>query len=783
MIEPRLPLAWLGALGALAGCVYTFDNPVTLQDAGSVTGAIVLDGGASGQVVGTRVDLLWSNLSIDLGPSGRFVFLDLPDGTYTLRYTVPPATAGGAPTVGELLDIYLPFTGASVPDTIALGAISVDLPGTVEGTLTVDGGPAAGAIVGAFVQGGDAGVIEYEGYATAADSTGHYSLLLPHGNHAIWASTASAAASLDIDGLNPGEDRTGQDLALAPPELPGSQLSGYVVVDPDGAHAPSSVVEPILSDPFTVDLQPSCSSCQTRISYGTAVPAQGVSAAQVSVTGLQAGAFYEVTCSLPSTSPPIPAVVLPDIPIVAGQVTLLKQIFMLTQNTLDANGALPPDAGTEDGGGDAGLLIDAGVDAGLDGGSDGGFDAGPDGGTDAGRDAGGADAGSQDAGPLCRPPQDAGPAAWSLVDQAVQDPANGSGTAGLADAVVPLPLPGGGHTLIFSEAPSGLYAVADMAGKFGTPFSFWDGGSGSGEVSGTLKGTSFNEGSINFVVWSRYLPNGENLAMAASQTDGGPWTLLSTDQLSPVASRSQSVAAVFDSMGTPWLAEVTDTSDLELAPLSGQTPQPFTDLGFPDAGLSVEGLVATSCTNPADAGAALCLMSYGYQGSTQIYYAWLTIFDPATGAYDTTQLYTPPSATFPTIGGAGIASVGCRQLELGLLLFSPSEPAYVFANIGPGQMPTFSQPDQFFGANPPALFPWRGSALLINQDVDGGFDDVATFGGWQAPPLPLNAGVGGAATQGYVDSSGAVYVALIEPTAFLSEVASTDVLNLYRLTP
>ena len=182
MRQPRRLVA--AGIAALAGCIYTFDNPVEKQSAGSVTGAVLLENAAPGQTIaGARVDLLWSNLSIELGQSGQFAFLDLPDGTYGLRYTVPPATDGGAPAVGERLDIYLPYTASAVPDTIALGTISVIAPATVEGTVTIDGGTAAGAVVGAFVPNGGAETGEYEGYSTTTDSNGHYSLALPHGNH------------------------------------------------------------------------------------------------------------------------------------------------------------------------------------------------------------------------------------------------------------------------------------------------------------------------------------------------------------------------------------------------------------------------------------------------------------------------------------------------------------------------------------------------------------------------------------------------------------------------
>ncbi len=780
------PLA-LSAISALAGCIYNFDNPVSLQDAGTITGALVPDGGVAGQIVGTRVDLLWSNLSIDLGASGQFTFLDLPDGTYTLRYTVPPATPGGVATVGELLDIYLPFTAASVSDTIALGAISVSLPGTVEGNVTADGGAVVGAVVGAFTQGGAPGVIEYEGYATTTDSTGHYSLLLPHGNHAIWASTATEAASLDIDALKPGEDRSGQDLSIALPTLPGSQLSGYVVVDPEGAHASESVVETLLSDPFTVTLSPSCSTCQTRLSFGTPAPAQGVSAAQVAVTGIPAGLSYGVTCALPATSPPIPSLSLSNIPIIAGQSTLLRQIFMLQQTTLATNGALPLDAGIEDGGEDAGPVVDAGVDAGPDGGADAGPDAGTDAGFDAGSDAGpdaGPDGGPADAGPapMCTVPLDAGTALWSLVGS-LADPGAPAGAS--ADVVVSLPLPGGFQTLVISEDQiSTMFVTDNRAGKFGTPAVIWEADAGPGStIEGSLTGTTYRAGSQNFVAWATFSPAGDYPVVAAQQIDGGPWLLLQTGQVSSEFNGDEgNLAAVYDDTGTPWVVASTATSVsvLQFAPLGPGERLPVTEVDLAelgDGGEVLSGLAATSCTNPADGGAAICAVSYGYfvNGS---YAAWLTTLDPASNpqsrAFNTAQIYSAVGGEVLT--GVALSNLGCGFLEVAFVS-DANQGEYRWATLQPGQQPTFDAG----GPEPeglPALFPWRGSAILVSNGNDGTAENVTSLGPWAAPALPSTAGITPNSAEGYVDPTGAVYLGLVyDVSSIMSDI------NLYRLNP
>jgi len=756
MTGARLFAAWLWA-SALTGCIYTFNNPVALQDAGSVTGAVVLDGGAPGQVVGTRVDLLWSDLSINLGQSGQFVFLDLPDGTYTLRYTVPPATAGGSPTVGELLDIYLPFTTSGVPDTIALGSISVSLPGTVEGTITVDGGAAAGAVVGAFVQDGGAGVIEYEGYTTTTDPTGHYSLALPSGNHALWASTATESASLDIDSLQPAEDRTGQDLALAAPQLPGSQLSGYIVVDPDGAHAPSSVVEPILSDPFTVDLQPSCPACQTRLSFGTAAPAQGVAAAQVSVTGLQAGVFYQVTCSLPSTSPPIPAVVLPNIPIIAGESTFLRQIFMLTQTTLDANGALPLDAGTEDGGEDAGPAADAGSDAGTDAGTDAGVDAGPDAGFDAGLD-GGLDAGL-DAGTT-----DAGPPSWTLVGS----------MGGGADTLIPLPV-GGAHELIWSS--QGEISVADDSaapGTFGRPTVIWNGSGGTEAVPDTLVGATGAAGSLNGAAWIDFVNSVALGIEVATQSGQSSWVPQSFTSQYTASGNPNTLSLAFDQSSNLWLSEITNSNQLIISRVGGTS----STLLIPDGGSPAFSVVTSiPCLSPAlKGGDGICL---ALTDGTQT--LWVATFNPATGTLvNASPIYTVnPNQTPPvTLGIPSLAQQPAGgPLTVAVSLKSVSTTSYLwtsfssFANI-PTPTPVLVGTSAETGYGDPGLFSWNGQTLFLVEGSAASMDVLLPASSSDGPALPSAAGTA-TPPYGYLDSSGAINVGLLSSTE----------LQLYTLGP
>jgi hypothetical protein len=119
----RCGWAVLACVSLTSACVYDFDNPVASSPAGTLAGQLVLEGAAAGQSLdGGIIKLAWSGLTVTLDSAGNFVFLDLPDGTYTLVYQVPPVVAGDVPFVGVLRDVVIPAVSGGA-DSVDLGAI------------------------------------------------------------------------------------------------------------------------------------------------------------------------------------------------------------------------------------------------------------------------------------------------------------------------------------------------------------------------------------------------------------------------------------------------------------------------------------------------------------------------------------------------------------------------------------------------------------------------------------------------------------------------------------
>jgi hypothetical protein len=506
-LSPGVHLRTLAAaLIALSGCCYQFQNPVSTQDAGEVTGTLQLVGGAPGQTpAGSTVDLLWSNLSLTLDSSGRFTFLDLADGTYTLRYRVP----GNPAAVGERLDLYLPPTSGG-PDTIALGTIDVDLGALVEGNVQ---GEDAGIVVAAFAPDADGGFGEFEGYATTTDPAGHYQLLLPAGKHELWASNAQQSAPLMVDAVA-GADQTGQDfvafndlsLASGP-----SVLEGYAVLGSLGASASEAQVQAIVPDGgIAIGLRPeACPSCTLETAFQTPAPAAGVTALQL-YQPLTPGQLYDVEVAMTvPTAPAIPPVYLTGIPAIAGRTTLLRQIFLLSQDQLAANGATP-----------------------VDGGNFFATDGGP------------ADGGSTDGGPV-----DAGTIDWSLLGEVAYD-------GGVASAVL-LPDPTSPEATLFAWQTAATIDAAQILGDGGSPappsIVAQDSTSAFPVVGAVATG--------DFLEWAAMGANGYVLEDATQGSPTGGWP---SGQAALLPVNLISLALASDPNGTLWSIWATSAPDAGL---------------------------------------------------------------------------------------------------------------------------------------------------------------------------------------------------------------------------
>jgi hypothetical protein len=341
----------LGPWGALAipvllgaaACFYTFNNPVVTQPLGSIAGRLTLVGGAPGQTLdGATVSLQWSGLHVNVDSSGRFLFLDLPDGTFTLRYEVPPHQANDLPFIGFRHDLLLPKTGGSV-DAIDLGSVAINVAGVIEGNVI---GASGQVVVAAFQPSDpDAGPGEFEGFSTTLDTSvsTHYSLVVPAGTHEISASSANASATRTIS-LQPQDHLTAQDLAVATPANPASTLTGFLVLGGFGASASGPSVNGVIGG-ITADATPESQPNQHVAGFAAQAQMPGTGAAftqPLSPPGLD----FQFTCKIRAGLAPqtFADLTIHTVPAIAGRATHLGQVPWLPQATFAANG-LAPDGG------------------------------------------------------------------------------------------------------------------------------------------------------------------------------------------------------------------------------------------------------------------------------------------------------------------------------------------------------------------------------------------------------------------------------------------------------
>jgi hypothetical protein len=337
-------LAVPALLGA-AACFYKFNNPVVAQPSGSIAGRLTLvDAGLDQTLEGATVTLQWSGLHVNVDSSGRFLFLDLPDGTFTLRYEVPPRHPNDLPFIGFRHDLFLPNSGGQV-DAVDLGNLEISVAATVEGNVIGASGP---VVVAAFQPSDpDAGPGEFEGFSTTLDPsvTTHYSLVLPAGTHEISASSATASATRTV-AVQPQDHMTGQDLTIGAPANPTSTLTGFLVLGGHGASAPKDSVAPTLSS-IVAKTTPEGQPDQTVSGFVQPVQTQGIGAAftqPLSPPGLE----FQFNCTITAAQPPdkfIPSLTIHTLPAIAGRTTHLGQIPWLSASTFVANGIAVPDGG------------------------------------------------------------------------------------------------------------------------------------------------------------------------------------------------------------------------------------------------------------------------------------------------------------------------------------------------------------------------------------------------------------------------------------------------------
>ncbi len=330
---------WLGVmLLGLGGCLYSFDNPVETAASGTLSGQVVLVDPAPDQTVTTgRVKVLWSGgLAVPLDATGRFAFLGLPDGVYTVTFDVPPLASNDLPLSGIRPDVRI-FVANGQPSAVDLKALSLEAAATLSGTVTrLDGT----AVVAAFRPDGGA----YEGYEASVAADGTYALRVPAGAHDLVASTATSSATQTVD-VAPGERRT-LALALAPASG-GAQVTGQIVFGGPGLGATSAA-----PSAFTSGIAFSATSNGAAGASGMVTVAQSGASSNAQVAaGQSGGQVVDLTLTLPTqaaaglangpggqTEGPYGPLTLPQLPLIAGRDTDLGQITWLPLATLALNG-------------------------------------------------------------------------------------------------------------------------------------------------------------------------------------------------------------------------------------------------------------------------------------------------------------------------------------------------------------------------------------------------------------------------------------------------------------
>jgi hypothetical protein len=334
-------LALPTALGATA-CFYQFNNPVAEQPNGSISGQLALVGAAQGQTVaGATVALQWSGLHVAVDSTGKFIFVGLPDGTFTLRYEVPSAQPGGLPFIGFRHDLLIPAHSGGA-DAVSLGRLTVNLAGTVEGDVIGATGPTVVAAFQPTVPGGEPG--EFEGISVTLDPSvsTHYRLVLPAGDHEIAASSATASASRTLS-LQPSGQLTGQDLSVTVPADPSATLTGFLVLGGFGASAQPASVNNVLTS-IVAQTTPEGQPTQMVPGFTTPVHTAGVGA-EFTQPLTPPGLEFQFTCIIGAAQPPettIGPLTIHTLPAIAGRLTHLGQIPWLPDSTFAANA---PDGG------------------------------------------------------------------------------------------------------------------------------------------------------------------------------------------------------------------------------------------------------------------------------------------------------------------------------------------------------------------------------------------------------------------------------------------------------
>ncbi len=772
------------------GCFYSFENPVELQDAGSIAGRVTFTSNpANLSPAGGQVGLLWTDLAISVQEDGRFLFLGLPDGVYTLKYELDPGD-GGLPLIAFLPGITLPQEPGNIPDAIDLGQIVLSPAARVTGHVSgLDGGT---AVVGAFSVGSDGGEI-YESFTVMTDDGGNFTLDLPHGSHDIWASTSALSGSMPVT-VPSGQVTDLGELALSPPALGGSranhepgsradpnngdpngELVGDLVLGLPGygAGASPGQVEDAGLVQSNVEINPPPPP-QDPFSLSGQVPGRGAHMDQT----LPPGQLYpSIFCGLKGAQAPGPATLndigLNNIPTFVGHATILGQITWLPVSTFAANRQAPPPdypSGTTTGG-TGGTTSGGGTSSGGGTGTGGILDAGPHG--------------------------------WlELAEGPVAD----GGTDLQDDPFIPVPVNGG--TVVFYNNNQILHLAAVTSGGL-TPLLTLDTGGGSV----TLLAATADELGVPTAIVNYYSPLNASSALTVVQpgTDGN-WILstclqpsyLSYGQVAllpapqgSVASKGPSAYALFFdanaqlNLASVYAANGNCTSALVGSPTSG------------DAGIGqFQYVTAASCILNGDPGACVGLGAY----SDSVSALGIDLLSPPNALTDPLAIWSGPRAPYvpadltSVITGPPGSELFTVAWYLGLVdpvagdLVAQRAPVVDLTVAGAGAVlppPILFDAGIDTDAGTP-LYSFLATQALSSGGVpfllaQGRSNAFSTFvpplqnfafdlvSGAPFPDLPLDAGVA-SRPRGYVDANGNPVVALPadDPTSLNAQIWTYD---------
>ncbi|HUB08686.1 MAG TPA: hypothetical protein VMB50_16890, partial [Myxococcales bacterium] len=594
-----------------------------------------------------------------------------------------------------------------------------------------------------FAPDADGGFGEFEGYATTTDPAGHYQLLLPAGKHELWASNAQQSAPLMVDAVA-GADQTGQDfvafndlsLASGP-----SVLEGYAVFGTLGASAPEAQVQGLAAE-LAVGLAPhACAGCGLQTSFQTPDPAAGVSALQL-YQPLTPGQLYDVEVSPgKAIAPPIPPVYLTGIPAIAGRTTLLRQIFLFSEDQLAENAAVSLDGGNllsgDAGPADGGVQGTSGTSS---GGAAGG--SGSTGGSTAGGSTGGGTTGTggSSGGSLCQPGPgtDAGTVAWTFLGAVPYTPGTGGFTLGPYGVLLPDPATPG--ALVLAAEANDVVSVTEL----------FDGGPDVSSVTltqtaqGSIFGAAADAGGVfDTVAWLAQLDAGTFLE---SFTEGSPANGWTPGAPLGLPSNVAGVALAADPGGLLWTIWTTASPAFLGATNAAQAQLPELALAADPSGLAVSTCATGLCIGSCVGGAPWV----GFLNTADETWSGTFLAD---GGCTEEELAGLPDATAIVAWWDAQASESLSWAQV-----SPDSPGAIFAQGSTCPATCNSAP---------AVLPWQGGALLVYEAFAAGVGlvtlPVAGAADQPTPTFP-DAGLGNfpnEALSGYVDpSSGRVYLAV-----------------------